>query len=166
MVIFSQCHKKKDPIPAVIAHTDVCTPELGNHTYVPLAVGNSWTYGGVLFPITSTVVKDTVAFGNKYFVAKYIPSGFISTSYQRYNSNGDLVVLDSLAYGKSTEALVIQGTPSTGTPYTSQLGTSTVISTNASLNHNTTGGTCDYTGLLQIEVLQQHRLLFSYQDHT
>ena len=151
-LVFTECKKKKknDTVtPVAPTYTDVCTGNPSDTKYIPLTVGNSWTYNaGLILPVTSTVTKDTVAFGKTYFVATYTPAGLFPKSYQRYNASGALVALDSLAQGKGTEAVVIPGTPTVGTFINNAAGVSSVINTNASLP---TSAGCSYTGLLQIQ---------------
>jgi hypothetical protein len=162
IVIFSQCKKKKEePAPTnttntvdTTSYTDVCTPKPGNTQYVPLAVKNKFIYSYSILSDTSKIIYDTVAFGKKYFVATFNPA-VLPKSYQRYNSTGDLVGLDSIAQGIGTETVLIEANPTvTGNPFSSSSqGSFKVMDTNASLDKATTGGTCDYTGLLKIEVV-------------
>jgi hypothetical protein len=154
-LVFAQCKKKKhDTVtPVAPTYTNVCTGNTSDTKYIPLTVGNTWTYVASTLigntTVVSTVTKDTVAFGKTYFVATYTPAGLLSNSYQRYNASGDLVALDSLAQHSSHEAILIPGTP-----YNSQVfinnaaGISSVINTNASIS---TSAGCSYTGLLEIQ---------------
>jgi hypothetical protein len=158
-LIFSECKKKKDPepmsspLPATI-YKDVCVGD-GGTKYVPLAVGNYWTYIGTTqlgnLPVTTTIIKDTVAFGNTYYVAT-TTSNILPKSYQRYNASGDLVGLDSFALNKNSshEAILIPQTPVLNASYTNAQGSSTVANTNVP---STPTPSCTYTGLLQMDVV-------------
>jgi hypothetical protein len=164
-LVFTECKKKKknDTVtPGTTIYTDVCTGNSANTQYIPLSVGNTWTYSGALLPVTSTVTKDTVAFGKTYFVASYTPAGVLPKSYQRYNSSGDLVALDSLPQGKSHEAILIpSNTAVTGTPFAiSAQGTSTIIANNVSMSLSSG---CHYDGLLEIQVTTNTTTTYYYK---
>jgi hypothetical protein len=148
-LVFSECKKKKKVIvdPAPTTYTDVCTGNSGNAKYIPLTVGNTWTYGPTA--VISKLDSTAKYFGNTYFVASYSIPVF-PRSYQRYVANGDLVGLnpDSLAVGKFKEEILVPGSPAASQTWTDSKGVVyTVVSINAS---QTTTKPCTYSGLLYI----------------
>jgi hypothetical protein len=164
-VVFSECKKKKkEEEPEVIpTYTDVCMGNSANTKYVPLAVGNTWTYGDA-FALTSTITKDTIAGGNKYYIAVITPTNpILPTSYQRYKTNGELVGLnpDSLEVGKLHEESLIPANPTLNFTWNDSQGTSyTITSLNAS--KTTTACSTSYSGLLAITVVTSSSTIIYY----
>ncbi|MEM6336212.1 MAG: T9SS type A sorting domain-containing protein [Bacteroidota bacterium] len=83
------------------AQDEVVADTLDWRRYYPLQVGNTWEYG-YLDSFISTIVRDTMANGHRYFVKQdsILPVGnsptFVFTSYVRYDTAGTVVTLPSI----------------------------------------------------------------------
>ena len=68
--------------------------------YYPLEIGNTWEYAGSETPplLIRTIVGDTVANGNRYFIRRdSAPLHDVRTYYIRYDTAGTVVTLENIA---------------------------------------------------------------------
>lgn len=135
------------PTPPIVVVDTLCDGLPNNTSYLPLAIGNKWTYGRTYNvpgndEYTEEILSDTVYNGLNYYVVEVIDQAFTGVHYEklyREDANGNVY---ELRYGGS-EHLIIPGNPVVGNIVWDDYK---VISTNASI----TAGGCSYTGCLQI----------------
>lgn len=156
---------KKEDTPAITTTTTTTTTTTntsdalckgnGSTAYIPLKLGNSWTYRSSWGIVSSTTITGTKVMSNSltYFEATYHSNfGSDKKDYYRAAANGDIYCWYSNVFNEllSDEILLIPANPVVGKGWTTVTGGYDSLQVNSINASITSSNGCKYAGLVEI----------------
>lgn len=142
---------------------DVCTGNPDQNVFLPLAVGNYWSYvANANYTYTDEVIgQNFLSNGQMYYRMNTSGSALATTFYRTLAASGNVMVWNTDAGGLpvGTEQLYLPGNPTVGQTWTNaNLSlTFTVTSIDTSF---TAANNCPYTNLLAVSVSNGGKMYF------